>query len=156
MASAEYYRLKGDYKGAYESYVKFSQIKDSLMNQANTEQLVKRGMNYEFEKKESMLVAEQEKQQALAEEKHRRQNAIIISVGAGLLLTLVLIVIIFRSLQQNKRKSKIIEEQKAVVEEKQKEILDSIYYAKRIQHSLLTPERYISRSLTNLKKINKQ
>ena len=37
-------------------------------------------------------------------------------------------------------------------EEKQKEILDSIRYAKRIQHSLLPNEKYISKSLDKLNK----
>lgn len=45
-----------------------------------------------------------------------------------------------------------IEKQKLVVEERQKEILDSIKYAKRIQAALLTNERYIHRVLAKLKK----
>lgn len=43
-------------------------------------------------------------------------------------------------------------EQKRMIEEKQKEILDSIHYAKRIQKSLLTPEQIISKTLARLKK----
>ena len=35
-------------------------------------------------------------------------------------------------------------------EEKQKEILDSIFYARRIQRSLLTTEKYIGRNLKRL------
>jgi sigma-B regulation protein RsbU (phosphoserine phosphatase) len=45
-----------------------------------------------------------------------------------------------------------IEEQKKIVEEKQKEILDSIHYAKRIQNTLLTSEKYIERNLNRLNK----
>jgi hypothetical protein len=41
----------------------------------------------------------------------------------------------------------IITAQKLLVEEKPKEILDSIRYAKRIQTSLLSNEKYIHRSL---------
>lgn len=37
-------------------------------------------------------------------------------------------------------------------EEKQKEILDSIHYAKRIQQSLLPNEKYISKNLYRLNK----
>ncbi len=40
-----------------------------------------------------------------------------------------------------------ISEQKHLVEEKQKEILDSIHYAKRIQNSLLPTDKYIERIL---------
>lgn len=38
---------------------------------------------------------------------------------------------------------KVVEEQKQLVDEKQKEILDSIHYASRIQKALLTGEEYI-------------
>ena len=49
----------------------------------------------------------------------------------------------------NKQK-KIIEQQKHVIEEKQKEMLDSIHYAKRIQRALLTSEKYIHRKMKEL------
>ena len=39
-----------------------------------------------------------------------------------------------------------------MIEEKQKEILDSIHYAKRIQTALLTSEKYIERNLNKLTK----
>ena len=38
------------------------------------------------------------------------------------------------------------------IEEKQHEILDSIHYAKRIQNSLITNEKYIEKSLKKLQK----
>jgi hypothetical protein len=43
------------------------------------------------------------------------------------------------------------EYQKYLVEEKQKEIIDSIKYAKRIQQSLLPTDKYIGKSLNRLK-----
>jgi hypothetical protein len=50
------------------------------------------------------------------------------------------------------RKQKaIIESQKEIVEEKQKEIMDSIRYAKRIQRSLLPLESTIEKTLKKLK-----
>jgi uncharacterized protein YlzI (FlbEa/FlbD family) len=44
----------------------------------------------------------------------------------------------------------LIEQQKYLVEEKQKEILDSIHYARRIQTALLPTERYVDKTLTRL------
>ncbi len=46
----------------------------------------------------------------------------------------------------------LISEQKMVLEEKQKEILDSIHYAKRIQSSLLPTDTYIEKCLNKYKK----
>lgn len=43
------------------------------------------------------------------------------------------------------------DKESASVEEKQKEILDSIRYAKRIQQSLLPTEKYIDKKLKELK-----
>ncbi|HTL83008.1 MAG TPA: 7TM-DISM domain-containing protein [Bacteroidia bacterium] len=43
-----------------------------------------------------------------------------------------------------------VEKQKEILEEKNKEILDSIHYAKRIQDSLLPSEKYIDRKLKEL------
>lgn len=51
----------------------------------------------------------------------------------------------FMDLQRKK-----ISAQKDLIEDKQKEIIDSIHYAKRIQDSLLPTERYISKELTRL------
>ena len=47
---------------------------------------------------------------------------------------------------------KIVEEQKQIVEEKNKDILDSIHYARRIQRSLLPTEKYIVKSFARLMK----
>jgi hypothetical protein len=44
----------------------------------------------------------------------------------------------------------VIEEQKRVIEEKQKDIIDSITYAGKIQKSLLPTEKYIDKNLTVL------
>jgi accessory gene regulator protein AgrB len=45
-----------------------------------------------------------------------------------------------------------IQKQKHIVEDKQKDILDSIHYAKRIQTALMTNEKYIERKLNELNK----
>ena len=56
----------------------------------------------------------------------------------------------FRSYKQKQKINIEITQQKHIIEEKQKEILDSIYYAKRIQTALITPEKYIDRVLNKL------
>jgi hypothetical protein len=54
--------------------------------------------------------------------------------------------------QQTEQQSHQIEIEKLVVEEKNKEILDSIHYSKRIQNALLPSEKYIERNLNRLNK----
>ncbi len=70
---------------------------------------------------------------------------IIWSVCGILLLVLAFALFAYRSYLQKQKANIEITKQKHVIEEKQKEILDSIYYARRIQRSLLPNEKYIAR-----------
>ena len=58
----------------------------------------------------------------------------------------------FLAYRQKNKANEIISHQKQLVEEKQREILDSIHYAKRIQIALLPTEKYIKRTLKFLQK----
>lgn len=158
---AETQNSTGNYKEAYANHVIFKQLTDSIFNAENSKQLSDIKTNFEVEKKEAELrainKAEKEKMEIKAAEDKRRQNIIIYSVVAGLVLVTIFSVFIFRGLQQNKKAYRIIaaqkkevERQKELVEEKQKEILDSIHYARRIQRSLLTNEKYIEKRLKRL------
>ena len=57
--------------------------------------------------------------------------------------------------EQLKKEKEISEEQRKLVEEKQKEVLDSINYASRIQRALITSELYIKSKLNALNKKEK-
>lgn len=135
----------GNFNGALEHYKQFILYKDSISNEGTRKASIKNQIKYEFEKKEAVLREQQEKERAIAEEKNRFQKIVIASVVVGLLLVIIFAGFIFRSL-------KITRKQKVIIEEKQKEILDSINYARRIQRSLLPNEKYISKSLNRLGK----
>ena len=131
--------------GAFEHYKQFIIYRDSLNNETTRKASIKNQLKYEFEKKEAVIKEQQEKERAIAEEKNHFQQIVILSVLIGLCLVLVFAAFVFRTL-------KITRYQKLIIEEKQKEILDSIRYAKRIQLSLLPSEKYIDRNLQNLHK----
>ena len=69
-----------------------------------------------------------------------------------LLLVLGFAIFAYRSYRQKQKANIEISKQKEVIEEKQKEILDSIHYAKRIQTALLPSEKYLGQSFERLKK----
>lgn len=141
----------GNYKDAFLHYKLYVVYRDSLVNEENTRRTVQLQMQYEFDKKEEATRIEQEKKDAVVAADNRRHFITLVAVsGVGVLL-LLLAIVIFRSLRMNQKKNEIITRQKEIVEEKQKEILDSIHYAKRIQTALLPSERYLER---NLNKIN--
>lgn len=154
---SELYSKTGKAKLAYEYYKNYVLAKDSLVNEENTKKTVQQQMQYEFDKKEAAAKLEQEKRDAIALAENRKQKIIIAAVSSGLVFILILSFVIFRSLRLNQKKNRIISEQKKavemqkeLVEEKQREILDSIHYAKRIQMALLPPEKYISKKLKKL------
>ncbi|MGZ6539537.1 MAG: tetratricopeptide repeat protein, partial [Bacteroidia bacterium] len=132
---------------AYEVFKKYIILKDSLYNAASQKELVKHEMSFEFDKKETQMKLEEEKRAALAASESKRQRVVIYGVSFGFLLVLILVAVVYRNLRENKKKNKIIETQKAEVEHKQKEILDSILYAQRIQKALLASETLLNENL---------
>lgn len=72
------------------------------------------------------------------------------------LVAILFVVFLYRNVRKSKRavveKNKEIEYQKQLIEHKQKEIIDSITYAKRIQMTLITSEKYIQEKMVQLKK----
>ena len=75
-------------------------------------------------------------------------------VGDVVFLLLFIISSVFFIFFKNENISyqKEVIQQKEIIEEKNKDITASITYAKRIQSSLLTTEKYIEKSINRLKK----
>lgn len=144
----------GDHKSAYEHYKLYRIYNDSLFNEESSKKTAQLSAQYESEKKDNeikLLNKDKEKQAAITEAESKKQQIIIWSVVGGLLLVLILSSFIYNRWRITQKQKFIIEQQKHLVEEKQKEILDSIRYAKRIQTSLLPTHIYIHRQLNNLK-----
>ncbi len=146
------YSQTGRPKLALEHYKKFIAAKDSLTNEENTKKTVRLEMNYEFDKKESSAKLEQEKKEAVATAESKKQKIIIWSVCGILLLVFAFALFAYRSFLQKKKINIEITKQKHLIEEKQREILDSIHYAKRIQTALITNDNYIDKNLRRLMK----
>ena len=161
---SELYSKTDRYKMALEHYKNYIAVRDSLSNEENTKKTVQAQMNYEFDKKEQATKLEQDNKNAVAEKEKQKQIILRNSFIGGFALVLILALLILRG-YHNKQKANIIiskqkedvenakliiEEQKKKVEVKQKEILDSIHYASRIQRALITPEIYFKNVLDKL------
>jgi tetratricopeptide (TPR) repeat protein len=152
------YEKTGRHREAYGFYKLYITYRDSLNNEEVTKTTTRQQMQYDFDKKDAAAKAGQEKKDALAAEQLRQQKMQRNYFIAGFLLVLLLAVFILRSFLQKKKANRQLEEknvliaaQKQIVEEKQKEILDSIYYARRIQQTLIPSEKYISKKLRELR-----
>ena len=141
------FNLIGDNKEALIQFKSYITLRDSLFSEQNTKKTVQMEMNYEFDKKQAAAKLEQEKKEAVATAESKKQKIIIVSVCGILLLVIAFAIFVYRSFLQKQKINLEILEQKQIIEEKQKEILDSIHYAKRIQTALLPSEKYIQKSL---------
>jgi tetratricopeptide (TPR) repeat protein len=136
--------------GAYEHFKKYIALRDSMVSESTKKAGIKKDMQYEYDKKEAVLKAEQEKERVIAQEKSRKQKVITWSVAGGLFLVVLFAVFVFRSLRVTRKQKHIIElknieteQQKRTIEEKNKDITDSIIYAKRIQQAKLPKKEEI-------------
>ncbi|MGZ3863001.1 MAG: tetratricopeptide repeat protein [Bacteroidia bacterium] len=147
-----HYKRSGQFEKALNNYQTYIRMRDSVNNEVVRKASLKQQFKYEFDRKEAALKAEHEKEQALAASESKRQRLFLFFVGALALAVTAVALIIMRSLRITQKQKRIIEKQKQMVEEKQKEILDSIHYAKRIQKALLPSEKFISRNIKELGK----
>lgn len=142
------YKSQAKFASALEFYELSVQMKDSIRTEESNRASYKLQTKYEFEKQQAVKDAEHNKQMEVIAERGKKQKVITYSIALGSLLLLVFFIFIYNRLQITKRQKSIIEEQKQLVEEKQKEILDSINYAKRIQAAILPSDRVIKQFLT--------
>lgn len=158
---AAVYSKTGKYKEAYENHVKFKALTDSIFNTENSKQLGDMKTKFEIEKKEAELQVkatfEQDKLKAIANEEKKRQQVIIASVLGVLVVVLIFSLFLYKRFKVTERQKDIIEKQKqqvdeayAMLHERNKEVMDSIYYARRIQRALITSEKYIENVFNRL------
>ena len=143
-----------NWKKAFEFYQNYNSLDDSINNLETQKLAIKQQTQYEFDKQKVLIDAEHEKQLAIEKEAKAKQKIIIYSTAGGLVLVALFLVFVFNRLQVTRKQKSVIEEQKTVVEkahheleEKNKEIMDSITYAKRIQSAILPPTKLVKEYL---------
>ncbi len=134
----------GDFRSAFEYHKDYLLFKDSIHNEESTKKLIQSAMRYEFDKKEQAARLEQEKKDAISDALLREQTMQRNAFIAGFGLMMALSFVSYRSYRNKRKSHEIIAHQKAMVEERNKDILDSINYAKRIQDALLKDEEHVS------------
>ena len=121
-----------------EAYKLYIQMRDSVNSQENRKAVIRNQVKTEYEKKAlaDSLRAENIKSKIVMEneiEMNRQQNQKMV-LYIGLALVIVFSFILFNRFQLTKK-------QKQVIEHHQKEITDSINYAKRLQEAILPTQK---------------
>ena len=133
-------------------------MKDSVNNESARKAILKAQAKHEYEVKAAADSVAHIKETKVKNAELARQNAEIranknkqYALIGGLTLVIIFAAIMFNRFKVTKNQKSIIEIQKNLMEEKQKEILDSIHYAKRIQQSLLPTTKYFDKNLKRLR-----
>lgn len=142
----------------------YLRMRDSVSNIETRKSTIKKQYQYQYEKKaaaDSVKNAEGQKvknAQLAAQLAQLKQEKIQrLTLYGGLLLVIAFSTVVFNRFKMTQRQKLIIEKQKEQVDiayeelhKRNKEITDSIIYARRIQRCLLTPEKYIDKQLKRL------
>lgn len=162
-------RMKDCYEGLFSAYAAlndftnalayqklFSDLTDSIFTIESGKQMADMETKFQTEKKEEQIKLLNKTAEAQVA-KLEKQKVITFWVLAGVLVFLISGFWVYSRFRLTQKQKKIIEAQKIVVDEaysqlheKNKEILDSIFYARRIQRALITSEKYIRRNLGRL------
>jgi tetratricopeptide (TPR) repeat protein len=159
---------EGKWEKALDMYKKYSVIKDTLISTDKNKEIGKMEAKADYDKQLALQQAEEDKKTVLAAADSKRQRIISAFTGAVALAIAIIAILIFRSLRITRKqkllielqkteveKQKIlveeqkgvVEQQKLLVEEKNKEIVDSINYAKRLQDAILPPLSEVIKAL---------
>lgn len=144
------YEEMGNFKKALEYYELKVALTDSLdgLNDMQEIEFVEQRLLYEMaQKRDSTDIALKtlKLENATADLEKQKMKQYLLYGGIGMFLILVVVLTI--GFQRKKRANLLIQEQKKLVEEKNKEITDSIQYAKRIQSAILPPDKLVQEYL---------
>ncbi len=155
LGLAESYANIGDYKMAYSMASELIILRRDLYDERNSETTRELTAKFESEQKEKELemlksvndaqeakIKEEEANIALKEENNQYLLIALVFAGLGII---AIVFVLFRVRSAKKQ----IELQKHIVEEKNKEITDSISYAKRLQEAILPVKSTIDSVLPN-------
>ena len=133
---SEIYSALGNYKRGLEMHILFKKMSDSLRNKETEQISLKRQMEYEFALKEAEHNAAHKNELTVAEEKEKQQ--IIINYAV---LSSTLLILLFSAFTWNRLK--ITRKQKKIIDQKNKNITDSINYARLIQTTMMPHDEMI-------------
>jgi tetratricopeptide (TPR) repeat protein len=146
----EIYKKQNKSKDALEMFELEVQMRDSVTNSENNKAAISKQFQYDYEKKitaDSVMNLQESKVRNArltaqhAQLKHAKTFRIALIVG--LILVLIFAGFVFNRFKISQRQQIVIEKQNSEVIEQQKEIIDSITYAKRLQKAILPHRKEI-------------
>lgn len=148
------YKQLGESKLALLNYEDYIAQRDSTNKEANQKATIEQIFKFEYEKKAAEDSIISLNRQAIAKaqlgEKSaelKRQDQQIFGLALFGVFVVIMAIFMYRSILQRKKANQIIHEQKKQSDYQKSQILESINYAKTIQHSILPDKAKIMSSL---------
>ncbi len=143
-------KSKGNLQEALSYLEKSKELKESSALESVNDQIATLNSLNDLDRKEKDLEIIRQKNEKIQLD-NERKGTLIAGGGVTGLLILVLLVLSYRAYRSKRKANHLLHSQnheismqKEIIEEKQKEIVDSILYAKRIQNTLLASEKEIA------------
>lgn len=140
-----YYEFKKDYKNAFLNEQRRKKLEKELENDDVKKAVFKSQFKFEYDKKTAEQQLLNEKKDLIRKNEKQQQGLIITIICIILFASIFVLFFVYRNFKAKKKsaieltlKNEEISHQKELIEEKQKEIIDSINYAKRIQTAVLS------------------
>ncbi len=144
---AETHALMKDFEKAFTYEQKLLAINTELMRSEGADYVEQLQVIAEKEKQDQELLLKQQELE-INETNLEKKNAIIFGGIIGSVLLLILAVLIYRSDRQKKKANKELAEKNMLIGIKNKDITDSINYAKRIQQAILPADKMLGKSFS--------
>jgi serine phosphatase RsbU (regulator of sigma subunit) len=128
---------------AYHYLRLFRNLNDTLFNTEKSSQIAEMQLRFENEQKEKLRILEQKAKDAEQNVKLERQKLFTVAAILILLLTIVFSVFLYRNYLTKKKAHQEISNKNVIIENKNKEIIDSINYARHLQDAILPPSKLI-------------
>lgn len=137
----------GDHARAASLYKAYIDSGDSLHIEQNERMYADFEARLKQEKLDQQLELERKRKAEIREEALERSRITAYFLSVIVLLSVIAGLIAFRGYRQKKKSHEAISRQKEIIEEKNKDITDSITYARRLQNAILPPEKFWKENL---------
>ncbi|MFT7613888.1 MAG: serine phosphatase RsbU (regulator of sigma subunit) [Parvicellaceae bacterium] len=154
IASDTYSGLK-DYENAWLYQDSAQKYNDSLQGVERAKNLAESEEKFQSVQKDVKLaenkatIANERLETAVHKQANDALNTIVIFVVIALIIVMALVLVAYRGYIQKKRSALALKDQNEIIEAKNKDILDSITYAKNLQESILPKASEIEKSIPN-------
>jgi len=137
------YASNNDFANAYKYHKLYKTYSDSLNDNESEKRFVELNMQHEFDIEKEQILMEQEKKNLAHKEDVKRSAIVKNSFIVGSILLLIIAIVSFKAFRNKKKTGEEIAE-------KNKEITDSINYAKMLQTAILSPSNKADDELKDL------